>query len=184
MLAIRNYGILWERRRVFFGWKGKAGSLLGYNNVFDKVDFRKQMGVYILYNSHQEIVYIGRTGNPGLFSRLRDHLKDHLWNRWEYFSWFGICEINKTNAQLRTPEDITKRLTGTIDNAVDEIEAILLTIVEPRLNKQGPKWSSDGKKTQEFYQYLHDDLEINTVETLAEQQKKIIEMLTTNKLTK
>ncbi len=27
-----------------------------------------------------------------LFNRLKHHTDDHLWNRWQYFSWFGLAK--------------------------------------------------------------------------------------------
>jgi len=43
---------------------------------------------------------------------------------------------------------------------LDEIEAVLIQLFEPRLNKQGPKW---GDETVEYLQYVtsewHDDEE-------------------------
>ena len=59
MLAIKNFGILWERKHIYWGYSGKAGHLKGYisNNVI--VDFRYQRGVYVLYDKDMIPVYVG-----------------------------------------------------------------------------------------------------------------------------
>ena len=43
------------------------------------------------------------------------------------------------------------RCAGVNSDALDEIEAVLLQLLEPRLNKQGPKW---GDVSEEYFQYV------------------------------
>jgi len=43
---------------------------------------------------------------------------------------------------------------GTNSEALDETESVLLQLLEPRLNKQGPRW---GKETQEYLQYIEQE---------------------------
>ena len=61
MLAIKNYGLLWERKYMHIGWGGKAGHLKG-NTRNSAVDFRNQRGVYILYNNLKNPIYVGQAG--------------------------------------------------------------------------------------------------------------------------
>jgi hypothetical protein len=92
MFAVANYGHFWRRERVDFGSRGKKSSLLGYfgpQKDRRKVDFRDQIGIYVLYDEWREVVYIGQAGSgtQRLLSRLRAHTRDHLRDRWAYFSW-------------------------------------------------------------------------------------------------
>lgn len=110
-----------------------------------KVDFKDQMGVYALYDEAKSIVYIGQTGtgkgdkNRGLLVRLREHMDDHLWNRWQYFSWVGFKEVNQDGTL-----SIQQKLGGQVQKityatALNEIEGILIEIIEPKLNLQSGK---------------------------------------------
>lgn len=128
MLAIRNFGTLWERRYIFFGRSRVAGALWGYNaNHSGRVDFREQSGVYVLYDRDRVPVYVGQAGrgNSRLWHRLRTHTNDHLWNRWEHFSWFGLCKVNR-NGTLSLADRPDRRLGGRSRDALDEIEAVLI----------------------------------------------------------
>ncbi|MBN4054824.1 GIY-YIG nuclease family protein, partial [Nitrospira defluvii] len=160
MLAIRNFGLLWDRDRIHFGSPGVSGHLIGENSRVKKADFRKQSGVYILYDKDMRPVYVGQAGrgNANLFSRLRHHDRDHLWNRWEYFSWFGLCKVNN-NGELSMSDNADRSISGKVKDALNEIEGVLILILEPRLNKQGPKW----KDAEEFFQYIDKEVEDTTV---------------------
>ena len=57
-MTIKNYGLMWERESVrWVGTKGNAAKLMGQgpigNPIKDQVevDFREQIGVYILYRN-------------------------------------------------------------------------------------------------------------------------------------
>ena len=98
-LAIKNYGHYWSRNLVNWGTRGKnnSGDMLGYlidNRKPRVTDFRDQIGIYVLYAEQREVVYIGQAGSGGqqLFLRLRQHTRDHLRDRWQYFSWFGFVK--------------------------------------------------------------------------------------------
>lgn len=157
MLAIRCFGHFWSKGLVDWGTRGKggAGRLLGYQ-LHDRkpfvVDFKEQIAVYILFSSNREVVYIGQTGSGDqrLMLRLRQHSQGGLRDRWTHFSWFGLRAVTQQNllSEQQKPES---KCGGTNAEALDEIEAILLQLFEPRLNKQGPKW---GQSTEEFWQYV------------------------------
>jgi hypothetical protein len=53
-----------------------------------KVSFLDQMGIYVLYDKFEQPVQIGQSKR--IFERLRQHRRDHLRNRWAYFTWFGF----------------------------------------------------------------------------------------------
>jgi hypothetical protein len=161
MLAIRNFGHFWSRDLVDWGRQKVSGQLLGYRLVDRKpavADFREQIGIYVLFTSQREVVYIGQAGagDRRLFVRLRDHTTNNLRDRWSNFSWFGLRAINTSNLQLSEHQQPDSRCAGINSDALDEIEAILLQLFEPRLNKQGPRWGDD---TREIYQYVKSEWE-------------------------
>lgn len=170
-MLIRNYGHLWERRYVHWGRPGSRGHLYGYRTPSDDgADFRDQIGIYILFDKNYSPVYIGQAGSgeQRLFIRLRQHQKDHLWNRWEYFSWFGFRRVNGTGklSEHDKPEKIFKAHGSALLN---EMEAALLVALEPKLNKQGPRW----KDVEEFFQYIEDDLQEKSVSEVAQQIEEL-----------
>jgi hypothetical protein len=161
MLAIRNFGHFWSRDLVEWGRRNVSGELLGYLLHERKpaiVDFREQIGIYVLFTAQREVVYIGQAGSGDrrLFLRLRDHTSNNLRDRWTHFSWFGLRAVNSSNLELSEHQRPESRCSGTNAIALDEIEAILLQLFEPRLNKRGPNW---GEDTWEFYQYVKSEWE-------------------------
>ena len=83
-------------------------------------------GVYILYKKRRkkyDIVYVGIAGFGNyktLFSRLRDHLRDHLKRKWDYFTAFTIPVSEKKKRYLK------------------DIEGLLIRATEPPENKNTP----------------------------------------------
>lgn len=177
MPAIKNFGYLWDRDRVFWGWANEKGTLLGSNRRCGKIDFRKQKGIYLLHTHDLKVIYVGQvgSGNESLFGRLKNHKNSkQLWNRWQYFSWFGWRSVNKGG---NTPYNRLNRIAGgspkvqgRSEEFLDEIEAVLIQVVEPALNKQGPKW----KDTQQFQQENDGRLEISDPPTIAANQAEIL----------
>jgi hypothetical protein len=74
------------------------------------------------------------------------HQKNNLSERWKYFSWFGLCAVNKSTNKVKSASDM-KSITITL--AINHLEAIAISIAEPRLNLQGGKF---GKKCQQYLQ--------------------------------
>ena len=123
--VIKNYGLMWNQDAVVWGRGGRRGALEGQRKG-QIIDFREQIGVYILYDEGRHPIYVGQAGqgNARLFNRLRSHKGGHLADRWRYFSWFGLLTVNK-NKQLSGWDDKGKRVTGTIGSTLDEIEGVL-----------------------------------------------------------
>ena len=169
MLAIKNFGLLWERKCIYYGTGGKAGHLKGYNKN-NTVDFRNQRGVYVLYDKDMIPIYVGQAGKgkTTLFARLDNHRIDHLSSRWHYFSWFGLCGVDKNNL-LIAAEDGSDKLKGTISDSLNEIEGVLILAMEPKLNKKGATW----KGVIEYYQDTEDrdEEEATIVDILNEQEE-------------
>ena len=97
-MLISNYGLFWQRKYVDFGHGDNKGTLLGKTNKKKSflVDFREQIGIYVLYDKEFVPIYVGQAGdgNAALFKRLKHHTTDDLCDRWEYFTWFGLRRVN------------------------------------------------------------------------------------------
>jgi len=108
-MLVRNFGHFWERKYINWGRGNVRGHLKGYVTNKRQADFREQIGIYILYDKDLQPVYIGQagSGNKRLYSRLNQHETDHLWNRWEHFSWFGFRRVNATGL-LSGYDDVEK----------------------------------------------------------------------------
>lgn len=175
MSIIKNYGLRWVRNKVEWGsrGKGKEGKLNG-RKASEKsgsiIDFREQIGIYVLYEPNYIPVYIGQAGNGNarLYNRLNTHQVNHLRDRWTHFSWFGFSEIEDDETLATSPGNISL----TFPEALGEIEGILIQVLEPRLNKQGPKWQQTAT---EYVQWGYEDDDphaipklLSMIETLTE----------------
>ena len=168
MAIIKNYGLRWLRSKVDWGGPGRSGSLLGRSvraRRSDGVDFREQIGIYVLYEPGFAPVYVGQAGfgNAYLFARLKNHRNDHLRDRWEYFSWFGFRDVGKNGALFERQSGDARTSLRYID-ALDELEGVLIQVLEPRLNKQGPKWQ---RSADEYVQVGPD--EVDRLDDISEQ---------------
>lgn len=147
--VIKNYGLMWRRDWVFWGAGSNRGVLDGRSSG-RVIDFRDQIGVYVLYDESRRAVYVGQAGqgNASLFDRLRTHRRDSFTHRWQYFSWFGLLKANK-NGTLSRWDYPSKRVSGTISTMLNEIEGVLIAATEPPFNKQGAKFRGITRYRQE-----------------------------------
>ena len=158
MFVIQNVGLLWRRDKV--DWSGRPGpngraKLEGYLRGKPEfmVDFRDQIGIYLLIDDRfddRKVVYVGEAGwgKSSLYSRLKSHNHNHLAARWTRFSWFGLRAVNGDRT-LRQNQGAGNRVVHRKRRqALDEYEALLLEILEPPLNKQGPKWTDTERYIQ------------------------------------
>ena len=148
-MLIANYGLHWHADRVFWG-KGKApGQLLGRGSVAGvaagrglrrpTVDFREQIGIYALYSDYR-LIYVGQAGginNYTLFNRLKAHRRDHLAERWDRFSWFGLKSVSLINGDPSLTLDAFGQEPLEPKVVVNFLEAIILEVVDDLLNRQG-----------------------------------------------
>jgi hypothetical protein len=153
---IKNFGHFWERKYIEWGHGGSRGHLEGYRTKTRWADFREQIGVYVLYDADLNPIYVGQAGSGknNLFDRLRTHRSDHLWNRWTHFTWFGFRGVTKQN-KLSDHDKISKQFKTTGNSLLNEHEGVMITALEPKLNKQGARWPG----VEEFYQEIEDELE-------------------------
>ena len=159
-MLIRNYGLFWQRNRIYWGRPGSAGHLKGVINLMaDPVDFREQQGVYALYDDGFELMYIGQAGGKGngLFDRLRTHTTDRLAERerWSRFSWFGLRCVLENNELSPEASDAHSALT----DVLNQFEAILIAVSEPSRNRQGGNFGGAAQKYLQFFddENLHPD---------------------------
>lgn len=155
-MLIQNYGLFWQRSDVEWGYPGKGykGNLLGkYARLrrSTEVDFREQQGVYVLYDDNFKIVYVGQAGrgDQRLFTRLRNHKRDHLSQRWSRFSWFGILPVVDGELNLDFKIDVPD-----VPSVLNHVEAILLAAAEPPLNLQRGRFGND---VQQYIQHCVDE---------------------------
>ena len=142
MGAIKSFGDFWSREDVeWHPGHGGRRELLGYRKrpKFVKVDFRQQIGIYVLFTASREVVYVGQVGSgksekANLYGRLRRHTINRLRGRWTHFSWFGVRAINSDSGELEPYKPASSETAGDVLN---ELEGILIHLMEPRLNRQG-----------------------------------------------
>ena len=156
MLAIANYGRFWRRDKIHWGGgNSNPGHLKGRLKTGKKtiVEFREQIGIYVLFDEQKRPVYVGQAGvaESRLFKRLVAHRSDHLRDRWIYFSWFGLRRKNTREDALTDHQDPTTKIPkGTLKDALHEIEAVLISVVEPSLNKRNSNWRGSTEYLQFF----------------------------------
>lgn len=171
MPIIKNYGFLWDRDYIYRGAGKTAGHLKGTAAGVADADFRDQIGVYVLYDSAQKIVYVGQAGNGNatLFTRLKNHMDGPLWNRWQYFTWIGFRDVN-ADGNLSAQQNVESGVSGfKYSDALNELEGILIEVIEPKLNKQ----SGRLKSAREYYQYRDDRLDDVTAADVLEELRDL-----------
>jgi hypothetical protein len=183
-MLISNYGLFWQRKYVNFGYGGNKGTLPGKMNQKKSflVDFREQIGIYVLYDKDFIPIYVGQTGNGNatLFTRLKHHTTDYLCNRWEYFTWFGLRRVN-ANGRLSAYDSIEKPFKAQDGSLLDEPEDSLIATMKPKPNKQGSKTKDAA---EEYHQAVDENVVemsiedvIAGIEKLKKQQKAIEKQL-------
>ncbi len=177
MPIIKNYGFLWERKNIYrgAGGDGNAGHLLGKASSNPNADFRDQIGVYVLYDRNQNIIYVGQAGNGNatLFTRLKNHMDGALWNRWEYFTWIGFRDVN-ANGSLSNQQNVNSGISGfKYTDALNEIEGILIEVIEPKLNKQ----SGRLKSATEYFQVTDERVSEVSMQQLQNELRQVKEAL-------
>jgi hypothetical protein len=160
MGTIKNFGFMWERDKIDWGRPGPGGSSSSkgvmVGNRKRVVEFADQMGIYVLYDRFEQPVQIGQATQ--ILKRLRDHRRDHLRNRWSLFSWFGFYKVGAKGELLVKDKAAQLRRPQTLEESLNELEAILIQVLEPRLNRRGPNWID----AEEYLQVLpasNDDAE-------------------------
>lgn len=175
-MLIQNYGLYWRRDLIHWGKGRNKGHLKGSRaggKKSDIVDFRNQVGIYVLYDESFSVVYAGQAGkgNQRLFHRLGQHRKDRLADRWSRFSWFGHCWVTNGNTLSQKNKSIHANLTDVLNH----IEGILIEAVEPPRNRQGGIF---GDKVRQYLQYEDETvIRRQVAETLERLEKNSLGVL-------
>jgi hypothetical protein len=172
---------MWRRDLVFWGRPRNHG-VLEARRSRTIIDFRDQIGVYVLYDENRRPIYIGQAGqgNARPFKRLRSHRRDHLAHRWQYFSWFGLLAVNKSG-RLSGWDAPSKRVSGTIRSTLNEIEGVLIAATEPAFNKQGARFRGVARYGQRVRSDAEHVSPTQLRDLLTEMNKKIDALKATNR---
>ena len=126
---INSFGIYWNRNLVH--WKSTP-DLLGVQQIgATEVNFRDQIGVYLLHDS-RETIYVGQAIEQPLGQRLKNHMTDRLSGRWDRFSWFGFHRVSDSGKLLSD----SKYDNLSVQDLGNILEAILIESIEPRQNRR------------------------------------------------
>jgi HB1, ASXL, restriction endonuclease HTH domain len=143
--ALRAFGMFWQRDYVV--WSGQPKLLGRQSEGALEVDFREQVGVYLLHD-RDRVIYVGRASDT-LFARLKAHTSDRLGGRWDRFSWFGLKPVGEDGA-LGVPSTA-----WTHEIVIETLEALLIESLEPPLNRK----RGDNFSGAEYLQVLDPDIE-------------------------
>jgi hypothetical protein len=125
---IKAFGMYWLLEKV--SWSIKPSILGQQQEGASTVNFADQVGVYLLYDG-REVVYVGRTAEKRLATRLSEHTRDRLNGRWDRFSWFGLRSVT-SSGQLGDYELDSVA----VEDVIVTIEALLIEGLEPRQNRK------------------------------------------------
>jgi len=135
---IANMGVFWHRDKArWVGSRSQPRGILGVRagaKRYGPVDFWNQVGIYCLY-ADLDLVYVGQAGlsdKSCIGDRLKSHTKDDTADRWDKFSWFGLCKV-KQNGTLGARFEKAK---ATWSDVADVLEGILIEVAEPPENSQ------------------------------------------------
>jgi hypothetical protein len=143
--VVTSFGMFWRRDHI--RWTKKP-SLLGMQQIGAKpVDFREQLGVYLLYDA-REVVYVGRSTERPLGLRLYEHTLDRLGSRWDRFSWFGVRPVSEEGALGTPPVQYGS------ESLLPVLEAVLIEALEPRQNRK----RGDDLGAVEYLQVLDESI--------------------------
>jgi hypothetical protein len=124
---ISSFGMFW--RRDIVEWHNQPRILGVQQPGAIPVDFSRQLGIYLLYDS-RGVVYVGRSTERPLGRRLYEHTFDRLATRWERFSWFGLRPVMENGELGNAPSQLPS------DSIIPALEAVLIEALEPRQNRK------------------------------------------------
>lgn len=153
---IKAFGMYWQRDWI--EWTVKPALMGQQQEGADAVNFADQIGVYLLHDG-REVVYVGRTTEKRLGTRLSEHTRDRLNGRWDRFSWFGLLGVTDAG-DLAQGQKAAK---GEEDIIVT-LEALLIEGLEPRQNRK----RGDAFRAVEY-------LQVQDPAIIKESKKKVLE---------
>jgi hypothetical protein len=141
-ILIKAYGEFWNPDAIDLKkkelWGKRSSGLKGRDiNVYE------ERGVYVLYKDFIP-VYVGKAFREPIGARIQKHRYSRRKGpRWDSFSWFGIAGIK--NDQLCRLEE---RPSFDIVGLVATLEALLIIVIEPKLNSRREKFKNATKLYQ------------------------------------
>lgn len=159
-MKVTSYGLFWRASEIDWnpgqGYKnsfrllGRRGANRGTIQI---ADFRFQQGIYILYDEYGPS-YVGLTRAQGLGKRLKDHLDDHLAERWDRFSWFGFRPTGCSDQQsgILELDEPPENLTDDTNTTIGDLEALLIRSIGPKRNTAYPSFQDADEWTQIEYE--------------------------------
>lgn len=132
-MLIHCFGKFWDPDQVYWGGRGDKGALWGRTKIgkdWVEIDCWNQIGIYALH-SNFNTVYVGKIFKQPLGLRLKQHLNDHLSNRWDSFSWFGTKDINKSGTLKAAATKHAEQ-----KNLISTLESFAILLTDPLLNRR------------------------------------------------
>ena len=132
---ISMYGEFWDPDLI--NWN-RSWQLLGKErdtpNAKD-INVYEQRGVYVLYKDYVP-VYVGKAFKQSIGYRLQLHRESRRKGpRWDSFSWFGVRSFTR-GGELRK---LKSRSGVSTDALIETLEALLIVVIDPRLNSRREK---------------------------------------------
>lgn len=158
-MQITSYGLFWRSEEIkWFPGQGRANEFrllgrVGMNRPKIRVvDFRRQQGIYILFDEYGP-AYVGlAAGAKGdrLGERLREHHQDELAGKWDRFSWFGFNPVGDTpdTHGVLSLNEPRRKVTDDTSTTIRDLEALIIAAMGPKLNKQRMKFKNAEKWDQ------------------------------------
>ena len=147
---IKAYGEFWNPNAVNWGDSWRLMGHIRRAKRSGEVNVYEQRGIYVLYKEY-EPVYVGKALRQSIGYRLQSHRKSiRKGPRWDTFSWFGLCEIADNMKLKGLPK--SNKLTSPTDSFIGTLEALLITIVSPKLNSRRERF----RGAKQLYQSLSD----------------------------
>jgi len=153
---IKAFGMYWQRDWV--EWATKPALMGQQQEGADAVNFGDQVGVYLLHDG-REVIYVGRTTEKRLATRLSEHTRDRLNGRWDRFSWFGLIGVTDAGKLAQG-----QKATISEEDIIVTIEALLIEGLEPRQNRK----RGDAFRAVEY-------LQVQDPAIIKESKKKVLE---------
>jgi hypothetical protein len=97
-------------------------------------------------------------------------MSDHLGERWQRFSWFGIDPVVGKSGSRCVKEHNPSA--PDVSEVLNHLEAILIAAAEPTLNRQGGKFGN----AEQFFQSWQDDDDDEVLEEVQSLHKKLDEI--------
>ncbi len=163
LMLIKAYGLFWRADEV--DWNPGTGNrnqfrLLGRigwtGGRIIAADFRRQRGLYILYNDYGPY-YVGLNRLRDLGTRLKEHQHDLHAGKWDRFSWFGFCSVLEARDEtgLQVNRLITDYAIGSPTQEIADMEALLIKALGTPVNLKKMRFRS----AKEWVQVRSDQVE-------------------------